>query len=160
MKSSPEYYNTIADAYRSISNQRITFLDAVDSYIVEHCNSQIKVNHYLDIGAGDGYRSMKIAEQLQPNLMVLLDNSSEILSKLPPQENVETVLESVIDYTTDLKFDLITCLWNVLGHVGNFQDRKNVFVKVETLLSEQGVFIFDVNNRYNIAHYGNKKCNA
>jgi SAM-dependent methyltransferase len=156
MKSSPEYYSKIADAYRDISNHRKPYLDAVDGYIVDYFKSSSGINNYLDIGAGDGFRSMKIAGQLQPKHTVLLDNSSEILGKLPPQEQVEPVIESINDYNTNLKFDLITCLWNVLGHVGDFNDRKNVFRKVATLLSDTGVFIFDVNNRYNITHYGHQ----
>lgn len=154
MKSSKEYYNDIADAYRNISESRKNFLDAIDNYIIESCAENKPT--YLDIGAGDGYRSLKISKGIKAKKTVLLDNSDQILAKIESKDNVKLVINSILDFESPIKFNLITCLWNVLGHVGDFEDRKNVFIKIETLLADDGVFIFDVNNRYNIAHYGMK----
>jgi SAM-dependent methyltransferase len=156
VKKSSDYYNDIADNYRQISEQRKSYLDAIDEHIIDYSKNKLNDINYLDIGAGDGFRSLKIAKGIKAKKTVLLDNSDQILAKIESKDHVELVTNSILEFESPIKFNLITCLWNVLGHVGDFQDRKNVFVKVETLLSEQGVFIFDVNNRYNIAHYGNK----
>lgn len=156
MKKSNEYYNDIANSYRQISEQRKSFLDAIDEYIIDYATNKLNNIKYLDIGAGDGYRSLKIARGIKSKRTVLLDNSDQILAKIESKDNVELVINSILDFDSSIKFDLITCLWNVLGHVGEFEDRKNVFRKLDTLLSDDGVFIFDVNNRYNIAHYGMK----
>jgi SAM-dependent methyltransferase len=156
MNSSEEYYNKIAENYRAISNNRSTYLDAIDNYIISHFEVKDSLKNFLDIGAGDGYRSMIISNGLKVQRTVLLDNSDGIVAGIKNDEKVETVVNSIIDFKTDEKFELITCLWNVLGHVGGLAERKEFFVRVEELLSDGGVFIFDVNNRLNIAHYGFK----
>lgn len=152
MKSSEAYYDHLAAAYREISGNRKAYLDAIDQYVVESAGS---VRHYLDIGAGDGYRSHKIAKGVRPEKVTLLDNSAEIASLIPEDEKLEVVIASIAEFTTELKYDLITCLWNVLGHVGDTADRLGFFQRVKSLLSPDGQLILDVNNRYNIAHYGN-----
>lgn len=156
MKKSNEYYNDIANSYRQISEQRKSFLDAIDEYIIDYATNKLNNIKYLDIGAGDGYRSLKIARGIGSEKTILLDNSDQILAKIESKDSLELVINSILDFESPIEFNLITCLWNVLGHVGDFQDRKNVFKKLETLLEDDGVFIFDVNNRYNIAHYGMK----
>lgn len=52
-----------------------------------------------------------------------------------------------------MAFDIITCLWNVLGHVdGNKIDQ--ALTNIYKHLSSNGLAIIDVNNRHNIKQYG------
>jgi SAM-dependent methyltransferase len=51
------------------------------------------------------------------------------------------------------KFDVITCLWNVLGHV-SADKRVAVLSSVASLLAQNGKFFLDVNHRYNMRSYG------
>jgi len=51
------------------------------------------------------------------------------------------------------KFDIITCLWNVLGHV-SADKRVAVLSSVASLLAQNGKFFLDVNHRYNVRSYG------
>ena len=52
------------------------------------------------------------------------------------------------------RFSVITCLWNVLGHVETNQKRLTALTRMRRLLSDDGVIFIDVNNRYNAVNYG------
>jgi len=154
MKDSKAYYDHLAATYQSELNSRVQYLTAIDDYIVKSLNDDV-ISNYLDIGAGDGSRSLKIAKNISVKRKVfLIDNSSKMLEKVKKLENVKVLNESVFDFNSTAKFSLITCLWNVIGHFDSKEARVHLFKKVSTLLESNGVFIFDVNNRYNINHYG------
>lgn len=50
-------------------------------------------------------------------------------------------------------FDVITCLWNVLGHI-SAENRQHTLCAVAQLLCPNGKFFLDVNHRYNLQAYG------
>ena len=52
------------------------------------------------------------------------------------------------------QFDVITCLWNVLGHILPFENRAEVLRQLARLLSPEGLLFIDVSHRYNARHYG------
>ena len=52
------------------------------------------------------------------------------------------------------KFGIVTCLWNVLGHVPSDELRLNSLKNMSKFLSDDGHIFLDVNNRYNVKHYG------
>ena len=52
------------------------------------------------------------------------------------------------------RFSVITCLWNVLGHIETNQKRLAALARMRRLLSDDGVIFIDVNNRYNAVNYG------
>tara|TARA_R110002049_G_scaffold3795_5_gene27664 strand:- start:142089 stop:142793 length:705 start_codon:yes stop_codon:yes gene_type:complete len=155
MKDSKAYYNSIANIYDEQTKQRIAYLDAVDNIIIDD-RSKSQITNYLDIGSGNGRRGLKIAKALNIDNLFLLDNSDKMLKGFSPLDNVKTVDVSIFDFNTDKKFDFITCLWNVIGHFPSKETMLIFFSKVNDLLSDKGVFIFDVNNRYNANHYGHK----
>ncbi len=51
-------------------------------------------------------------------------------------------------------FDIITCLWNVLGHIFPSVRRIEVLRQCARVLSPRGKLFVDVNHRYNARHYG------
>ena len=52
------------------------------------------------------------------------------------------------------RFDVITCLWNVLGHVPTAEKRLHALSAIASLLTPNGRFFLDVNHRYNARSYG------
>jgi 2-polyprenyl-3-methyl-5-hydroxy-6-metoxy-1,4-benzoquinol methylase len=153
MKDSQAYYNSIANVYDQQSKRRIDYLNAVDTIVITECKNK-GYKSYLDIGAGNGRRSLKIAKELRITDTTLIDNSIKMLHDLSSFEDVIALDVSIFDFDTAKKFDLITCLWNVVGHFPSQELMKRFFIKISSLLSVEGMFIFDVNNRYNISHYG------
>ncbi len=57
-------------------------------------------------------------------------------------------------HTVTEKFDVITCLWNVLGHIPAAQKRQCTLAAAARLLGPSGRFFLDVNHRYNLRSYG------
>lgn len=153
MNDSKTYYNSIANTYTIQSKNRIAYLDAVDDFIIKDRKHQ-KIDAYLDIGSGDGRRGLKIASALNITNTTLLDNSDKMLDGICLLDTIKVVESSIFEFSSSQKFDLITCLWNVIGHFPTRASMHLFFKNVNKLLNNNGVFIFDVNNRYNIAHYG------
>jgi 2-polyprenyl-3-methyl-5-hydroxy-6-metoxy-1,4-benzoquinol methylase len=52
------------------------------------------------------------------------------------------------------EFDVILCLWNVLGHIFPADARLEVLRQFARLLSPQGRIFIDVHHRYNARQYG------
>lgn len=152
MKNSKEYYNSIANLYSVQSNERLSYLNTIDDLVVEKMKSYSNLN-YLDIGSGDGRRALKIAKNLSPIRLSLLDDSAAMLKLLDDKEVIIHEV-SFLEFNTSEKYDFISCLWNVLGHFPSRNHRIEFFHKIENLLSKKGVLILDVNNRYNISYYG------
>jgi 2-polyprenyl-3-methyl-5-hydroxy-6-metoxy-1,4-benzoquinol methylase len=152
MKNSKEYYNSIAETYSLQSKGKMAYLNTIDNLVIEKMKGYSNLN-YLDIGSGDGRRSLKIAKNLKVRRLTMLDDSKGMASLLR-DKNIILNLVSFFDFKTDEKYDLITCLWNVLGHFSSRKHRLDFFQKIDGLLSKNGFLFFDVNNRYNISFYG------
>ena len=152
MKSSKEYYDSIAKIYNIQSNEKLSFLNAIDNLIIEKMKGHPNLN-YLDIGSGDGRRALKISNSLKPSKLSLIEDSNGML-KLIDDKKVILHEISFFEFNSNEKYDLITCLWNVLGHFPSKNHRLEFFFKIDKLLSNNGILFFDVNNRYNISHYG------
>jgi SAM-dependent methyltransferase len=155
MKDSKAYYDSISDVYNKQSKKRIEYLNAVDQIIINECKTR-DFSTYLDIGAGNGRRSLRIAKTLNIKKTTLLDNSTKMLENLSTLNDIQAIDTSIFDFKTTEKFDLITCLWNVVGHFPSKKYMELFFKKSSELLYDNGCLFFDVNNRYNISHYGNK----
>lgn len=153
MNSSKNYYNKLAESYAEITNSRLSYLNAVDDIVTE---KGLGAETYLDVGAGDGRRSMKISAILKPKKVTLIDNAVRIAEKIAKLPDVHLFIGTIEEFNHKEKFDLITCLWNVLGHIGTESDRLSFFNSVKKLLSKNGKCILDVNNRYNIEYYGSE----
>lgn len=155
MNSSVEYYNKIAALYPEISNERSNYLKAVDNIVFQ---SITKCTNYLDVGSGDGLRAIAIAKQISCKSLCLVDNSSIlenlVVKPLDYNFSIQKVMCSILELDIKEKFDVITCLWNVFGHIGSLYDRERALQNIKKHLSSNGHIIIDVNNRYNIAHYG------
>jgi len=152
MENSTNYYKSISSLYQEISSRRAHYLQSIDELIIESIITPI--HNYLDVGAGDGLRSMIIAEKATPSKIVLLDNCADMFdARRITNSNVSFITEDIKYYNSEIKFDLVTCLWNVFGHVGNIADRQESLSKIYNLLNDKGLFIIDINNRYNIKNY-------
>lgn len=159
MEKQPNFYNKLAPFYTDYSLKRQFYLDAVDSIIIGKLMQSYPVS-MLDVGSGDGKRAKKIALTTNINRLVLTEPSKEMLDRIyqfPEIASFEIfhVSAEEIDSVPNLgKFDAITCLWNVLGHVSTSVDRQRALINMKNLLTSSGRLYLDVNNRYNLRAYG------
>lgn len=107
----------------------------------------------LDVGAGDGARSRRIARAGSIAELVLLEPSRAMQRDHPADARVLTMRAEDL-HSVEGGFDVITCLWNVLGHIFPRAGRAEVFRQFARLLSPQGRAFIDVSHRYNVRHYG------
>ena len=155
-KTLPSFYDAFSSHYAQYSEQRHEYLAGVEDIITSQ--SKKPVNLYLDVGAGTGERTLRLAEKNKAKKIIALDESSQMLQLFPKSSNLVLICGTPQDFlkkSTD-KYDLITCLWNVLGHVASTQERIQFLLAVADLLTPDGEFFIDVNNRYNGSSYGNK----
>lgn len=148
-----DIYDLMAPFYREYSDRKRNYLQAVDRFVVEHLPPQ--AGSMLDVGSGDGVRGMSIARIKSIPKVVLVEPSSEMAKRcreLGPTDVWQVAAEELPD--TAERFEVITCLWNVLGHLGGRRQRVQALVGMKRLLADSGIILFDVNNRHNAAAYG------
>ena len=142
-------YDRIAPAFRELSQARSAYLDAINSEILRRVRG---AKSLIDVGAGDGLRALKIADQAGIRSIVLVEPSAGMRELIPAGSEVwdariETLPASL------RRFDVVLCLWNVLGHVPAGL-RLEALRNLSRLCSEFGCLFLDVINRYNVAECG------
>jgi 2-polyprenyl-3-methyl-5-hydroxy-6-metoxy-1,4-benzoquinol methylase len=157
-QKSVDYYNNFAKYYREYSDQKRDYLESVDAYIISGLQ-KLKAKTLLDIGSGDGIRAVNIAIRSGIEELSLVEPSSAMIDlsksvEVPSGLKVNYYQVSAEELSMNRKFDAVTCLWNVLGHVPDKTSRINVLCRMGEKLTEGGSIFFDINNRYNIRAYG------
>jgi SAM-dependent methyltransferase len=146
-----EAYDRIAPEFARLSHQHRAYLSRIDQLVVS------EIPHggrsLLDIGAGDGSRSFCIVEAAGLKELVLLEPSAGMRGNWPPQTQGWAIRAEELR-GKNASFDVITCLWNVLGHIFPAASRVEVLRHCARLLAPQGLLFVDVSHRYNFLHYG------
>jgi|GEM_PF-813772 len=159
MPNSVKLYNQFAKYYRVYSEEKQNYLSAIDELIIEALPQ--RPIRALDIGCGDGYRSYHLFRKTNINNLVMIDNSDEMikLAKNYEKSDIE-VLKTDITKSNQLsslgKFDIILCLWNVLGHINTRKERLKALENIRSLMRDEAFVFLDVSNRYNAKYYGIK----
>lgn len=146
--SSNTYYKLIAPKYRAFSDERSDYLEAINNLVCSHAPKETK--RYLDAGAGDGKRALLISSRINAAETSLLDSCADMLPSIedcPP--GVAALCMPISDINEDGQYDLITCLWNVIGHIPTRKERVDALIAMRRALSPRGRLMIDVNNRHN-----------
>ena len=101
----------------------------------------------LDVGSGDGARASRIAQARSIAELILIEPSVAM------QRGPATTMAAEDLHMIQREFDVITCLWNVLGHIFPAAGRLAVLRQFARLVSPQGRIFIDVQHRYNMRHY-------
>ncbi len=149
---SDKFYTLFSRSYHEYSSGKVKYLNAVNSFIVKE---SISPKSMIDVGCGDGRRARKIADVLKINHLVMIDNSDGMIELAKNNLGVTVHKNDISDHGFIIgdRYDLVTHLWNVLGHVPS-SNRKTAVVNMSKLVTHNGYIYIDVNNRYNISHYG------
>lgn len=147
-----KFYNQYAPFYKEYSNIRKMYHSSIDNLIIQLISNK---HSMLDIGSADGVRAISLAKELEIDDLYLIDSSPRMhklyLSKL---RNAYLADISEDELTINRKFDVITCLENVFGHM---EDKESVITSlsnIKKLLNDNGDIFIDVHNRYNYKNYG------
>jgi SAM-dependent methyltransferase len=147
-------YDRLAQHYAVLSHRREAYLRGVEKIILSRIPRGRQ--SLLDVGAGDGTRALRIAAETGIGRVVLLEPSAEMAKGVAQHHGVwrlraENLIAKPIGHVG--RFDIVTCLWNVLGHVPT-RERQNALQAISHLLSPGGKLFLDVNHRYNLHAYG------
>jgi len=144
-------YDRLAPHYREYAAGRAGYLGAVDRFILERSPAGARV---LDVGAGDGVRGVRIARALSARRVVLCE-PSPAMAALCRRQGADEVWEAAAEALPgDERFDVVLCLWNVLGHLRDRGARVAALREMRRVLAPGGSVFFDVNNRHNRRAYG------
>ncbi|HEY6249523.1 MAG TPA: methyltransferase domain-containing protein [Candidatus Angelobacter sp.] len=142
-------YDALAPFYSSLLQARKQYLAGIEKIIaLQSCGAC----SLLDIGSGNGVRALRIAGACGIESVVLVEPSDGMRRESPESHAVWK--HSTSEISEDSRFDLITCLWNVLGHVDGARERLVLLSKLKTFLGPSGMLFLDVNHRYNAGSYG------
>jgi SAM-dependent methyltransferase len=143
-------YDAFAPHYATYAEARRPYLTAVENIIVSRAEG---ARSLLDAGSGDGTRALRISALIKPRILVLVEPSAAMRALCDARCKVLPCRASQIPFTTG-RFDVITCLWNVLGHVQGADQRRKTLRRLKNLLNPGGSIFIDVCHRYNAAAYG------
>jgi 2-polyprenyl-3-methyl-5-hydroxy-6-metoxy-1,4-benzoquinol methylase len=143
-------YDTLAPCYAAISRTRNRYLKAIERIIIAQTTGS---DSLLDIGAGDGIRTLRIAEAAGIPCVRALEPSENMRARWP-HSLLGWGCKATQIPVTQRRFDVILCLWNVLGHLKDRGERISALAQARELLSPNGMMFVDVNHRYNAAEYG------
>jgi SAM-dependent methyltransferase len=144
-------YDRIACEFARISEDRRAYLEGIERLVIGEIPRDART--LLDVGAGDGTRTLRIVKAAGLKDFVLLEPSAGMRRQWPREVRGWPIRAEDLS-TKEERFDVITCLWNVLSHIRPGQARADVLRECGRLLSPRGVLLIDVNHRYNASHYG------
>lgn len=149
-------YGEIAPHFDRLAGARHPYLQAVETQIAARISPGSL--SLLDIGAGAGQRALRIAQSTGLKTITLLEPCAQMSRRAPAPAELWTLRAEQLNPgqppAKGKTFDVITCLWNVLGHVRSQKARAQVLASLRELLSPCGVLFLDVNHRYNLRSYG------
>jgi len=154
MNPSDIFYTQFSGSYSKYSATRQAYLSAVNDFIKRETGFTKTI---VDVGSGDGKRSKLISDSLNNKSLTLIDNSTGMIDLARSIPNAVVVKEDIssTEFKSENKYDTVLCLWNVLGHISS-EKRDTALRNLASLVNNHGAIFLDVNNRYNISHYGIK----
>ncbi len=150
-----EAYDRIAPFFSQIADRRKAYLRAIEQMIVERVPRGSE--SLLDVGAGDGTRALKIADSAGLTKVALVEPSAGMIEQAASRAEIWPMRAEELELTDSRPrrmFNVITCLWNVLGHIREAHTRRDVLQYLAGLLAPGGTIFIDVTHRYNARSYG------
>ncbi|MGP0070561.1 MAG: class I SAM-dependent methyltransferase [Bryobacteraceae bacterium] len=144
-------YDRIGPVFARISEKRKSYLDTIDRLVISEIPPGSR--SMLDVGAGDGRRARGIAQARDIREFVLVEPSVAMQGNNGSDAKRRTMRAEEL-HLVEGEFDVITCLWNVLGHIFPSDARQEVLRQFARLASPRGRIFVDVHHRYNARQYG------
>jgi 2-polyprenyl-3-methyl-5-hydroxy-6-metoxy-1,4-benzoquinol methylase len=141
-------YDQIAPVFAELARERKAFLESVERLVISAIPAGSR--SLLDVGAGDGSRARRIAQSRRISELMLLEPA---VAMQCGGTGIRTLRAEDL-HAIEARFDVILCLWNVLGHIFPAAARIEVLRQFARLLPPQGKAFVDVAHRYNARHYG------
>jgi 2-polyprenyl-3-methyl-5-hydroxy-6-metoxy-1,4-benzoquinol methylase len=146
-------YDRLAAHYADLSAKHEPYLRSVENVVISRITRGSQ--SLLDVGAGDGSRALRLTAESGIKRVVLIEPSTEMVGSSADHAEAWPIrAEDLNAESISERFDIITCLWNVLGHIPTAERRQRALSAISGLLSRKGKFFLDVNHRYHLRSYG------
>lgn len=112
-------------------------------------DNQMKAPKLIDLGCGTGEISVRLAKQdYQVTGVDLSDEMLSIASQKANESNqqIQFVQQDLRTLESNTKYDMALCFCDVLNYITEEQDINQVFSRVNDMLTEDGLFLFDVHS--------------
>jgi len=141
-------YDRIGPAFARIAEKRRRYLDGIDELVIS--GIPYGSRSMLDVGSGDGRRARHIAQAGGIAKLVLVEPS---IGMKGSDATIRAIRAEEL-HLVEGEFNVITSLWNVLGHIFPAASRVEVLRQFARLVSPQGRIFVDLHHRYNARNYG------
>jgi 2-polyprenyl-3-methyl-5-hydroxy-6-metoxy-1,4-benzoquinol methylase len=141
-------YDQIAPVFAKLAHGHKAFLESVERLVISAL--PVGSRSLLDVGTGNGSRARRIARSRGISELVLLEPA---VAMQDGRTDIRTMRAEDL-HLIEARFDVILCLWNVLGHVFPTAARSETLRQFARLLAPHGRAFVDVAHRYNARHYG------
>lgn len=133
-------YNIFSKFYDSVMGDRTKTAEQLRDFIRE-TNPEAK--SVLELACGTGAVLKYLAKDYKVSGLDLSDGMLAVAKKEVPQAKLYH--QSMVSFKVPEKFDAILCVFDSINHLVKFSDWNKLFISAQKHLSENGVFIFDIN---------------
>lgn len=143
-----EFYDSgsYVDLYGKFKN---AFAESRGAIVEDYIKgNNLKVNNYLDLACGTGIFLDIIQKSLKINNCVGLDYSKKMIEyaqKNFSNDKIKFVYGNMADFDLKEKFDFVSCNYDAINFLTNFNDWQKTFECVYNHLEKGGTFTFDFN---------------
>ncbi|AQR95835.1 class I SAM-dependent DNA methyltransferase [Clostridium saccharoperbutylacetonicum] len=147
-------YKEFATIYDELIYEDINY-DKIAEKVVNLCKeNNVNFDNYLDLACGTGNVAIKVAKYF--NSLYAVDLSDEMLNmafeKFKKNKiKAKVICQDMSELSLNKKFDLITSVLDSTNYITETEALENYFLKVNQHLSENGLFIFDINSYYKLS---------
>ena len=148
-------YGDFAEIYDELIYEDINY-DSMCARVIDICNEEkITFNNYLDIACGTGNLTVRLAKNFKESFAV--DLSEDMLREAFEKFKIEKIRCKIIcqdmsKLSLNRKFDLITSALDSTNYIIDEDKLLNYFIRVKEHLSDNGLFIFDINSYYKLSN--------
>ncbi|MDU1314960.1 MAG: class I SAM-dependent methyltransferase [Clostridium septicum] len=147
-------YGEFAKIYDELINEDINY-DEMVNRIIEVCSKyNVDFTNYLDIACGTGNVTVRLAKYFKDNYAVDLseDMLREAFDKFKEKRvKCKVICQDMAELSLNRKFDLITSVLDSTNYIIEEESLINYFKGVKEHLSDEGIFIFDINSYYKLS---------
>lgn len=148
-------YGDFAEIYDELIYEDINY-DSMCARVIDICNEEkITFNNYLDIACGTGNLTVRLAKNFKESFAVDLseDMLREAFEKLKKEKiRCKIICQDMSELSLNRKFDLITSALDSTNYIIDEDKLLNYFIRVKEHLSDNGLFIFDINSYYKLSN--------
>lgn len=148
-------YGDFAEIYDELIYEDINY-DSMCARVIDICNEEkITFNNYLDIACGTGNLTVRLAKNFKESFAVDLseDMLREAFEKLKKEKiRCKIICQDMSKLSLNRKFDLITSALDSTNYIIDEDKLLNYFIRVKEHLSDNGLFIFDINSYYKLSN--------